>query len=330
MKETLFGEKRTVDIIRFFEAPDSITKQSAGIAQIKKRKALGNTGLSVILIVLGVLASIYGIADVFGGKTLPMGVLFLIGGPIAVVGGIIMLFSSLGRAATASQVRFETDLVKLCTTFYSNAFCKRTTDLGSKDNQLVDVCDFIPVIVLDSYKDNGWDKFLGKPKPHSGGTQIECTRCNKKAEHNEINYTSIPVSTKYREEYRNKESGEVQNLINNLYLKCKSCGTVVCYECMRYFVSKELRYLCPTCGKATNGWDGLGERWINLRNGKSDQDVDFSLASINVEQSSRSDSRIVDITIQLNGTPFGRLLLYNVAFNIGGKWFLGTPEPLLS
>jgi hypothetical protein len=110
MKEVLLGEKSITDIMKFLETSDFTIKQSEGIAKIKKRKALGNTGIAVVFLVLGVLASAYGIADVFGGKTLPMGVLFMIGGPIAVVGDIIMLFSSLGRAATASQVHFETAL----------------------------------------------------------------------------------------------------------------------------------------------------------------------------------------------------------------------------
>lgn len=78
-----------------------------------------------MLIVLGALASIYGIADVFGGKKLPMGVLFLIGGPFMVLGGVYMVFSSTARATTASQVSFASDLESLCRTFYTNVLCRR-------------------------------------------------------------------------------------------------------------------------------------------------------------------------------------------------------------
>ncbi len=81
-------ENRIPEIIGFFDLSEPLTKQSEGVTQIKKSKALGNFGIAIVLIVLGALASIYGIADVFGGKKLPMGVLFLIGGPIMVLGGV--------------------------------------------------------------------------------------------------------------------------------------------------------------------------------------------------------------------------------------------------
>lgn len=323
-------ENRIPDITAFLDHSESITKQSDGITQIKKSKALGNFGIAIVLIVLGALASIYGIADVFGGKKLPMGVLFLIGGPIMLLGGVYMVFSSLDRAATASKVIFETDLERLCQIFYSNVFCKKTTDFGSKDDQIVNVCQFIPVPILENYKKSGWDTFIGKPKPRSGGHSIECALCHKKADHSEIHYTSIPVSTKFSEEYRSQEPAETQDLIKNLYLKCQLCGSAVCYECVAYSVPKTQRFLCPVCGKATNGWDGLADRWMNLRYTKTDQDVDFSLSSVVVDKVPRSDQRIVDVMIHLSGAPFGKLTLSNVAFNIDGKWFPASPEPILA
>jgi len=67
MKDIL-KENRIPDITGFFDRSESITKQAEGITQIKKYKALGNFGIAVVLIVLGSFASIYGIADVFGGK----------------------------------------------------------------------------------------------------------------------------------------------------------------------------------------------------------------------------------------------------------------------
>ena len=137
------------------------------------------------------------------------------------------------------------------------------------------------------------------------------------------------MSTKYREEYRNQEPAETQNLIKTLYLKCQGCGSVVYYECVVYLAPKTQRFLCPVCGKATNGWDGLASRWMNLRYSKTDQDVDFSLSSVVVDKVPRSDRRIVDVTIHLSGAPFGKLSLSNVAFNIEEKWFLATPEPLV-
>jgi hypothetical protein len=328
MKDVLI-EKRVGDLVKYLGEPDGLKKQAEGITEIKRSKALGNFGIAIVLIVLGALASIYGIADVFGGKKLPMGVLFLIGGPIMLLGGVYMVFSSLARAATASQVTFETDLERLCRAFYSNVFCKKTTDFGSKNDQIVDVCQFIPVPVLENYRKSGWDTFIGKAKPRSGGQPIVCAWCQKKADRSETHYTSVPVPTQYGEEHRSQESAETQNLIGNLYLKCQGCGNTVCYECAAYLEPKTLRFLCPVCGKATNGWDGLADRWMNLRYSMTTQDVDFSLSSVSVEKAPRFDQRIVDVIIHLSGLPFGALSISNVAFKIEDKWFLATPEPPL-
>jgi hypothetical protein len=329
MKDVLI-ERKVGDLVKYLGDPEGLKKQAEGITQIKKSKALGNLGIAIVLIVLGALASIYGIADVFGGKKLPMGVLFLIGGPMGVLGGAYMVFSSSARAATASQVSFSTDLEQLCRTLYANVFCKKTTDFGSKDDQIVDVCQFIPVPVLENYRKSGWDTFIGKSKPRSGAQPIECSQCQKKADHSETHYTSIPVSTKYREVYRSQEPAETQNLIKTLYLKCQGCGSLVCYECVAYSAPKTQRFLCPVCGKATNGWDGLASRWMNLRYSKTDQDVEFSLSSVVIEEQPRSDQRIVDVMIRLSGTPFGTLTLSNVALNVDGNWFLASPEPILA
>jgi hypothetical protein len=182
-------EKCIPELTSFFGASESLKKQSEGVTQIKKSKALGNLGIAIVLIVLGALASIYGIADVFGGKKLPMGVMFLIGGPIMVLGGVYMVFSSSARAATASQVSFATDLEQLCRIFYANVFCKKTTDFGSKDDQIVDVCQFIPVPILENYRKSGWDTFIGKSKPRSGAQPIKCSQCQKKTDHSETHYT---------------------------------------------------------------------------------------------------------------------------------------------
>mgnify|MGYP001284940862 CR=1 FL=1 len=225
-------EDQVSKAIKFMSSSDALKKQEEGIAKIKKSKAFSNIKFSIILFVLGVPASIYGFADVFGGKTLPMGVIFLIGGPIMFFGGIYKIFISLLDAAIASQANFESDLERLCSTFYSNVFCKKATDFITKDDQIVDVCQFIPITIIDKY--------------------IE-----------------------------------------------------------------------------TIGWSGLAHKWLKLRSNKTDQDIDFTITSLVVDKVERSDKRVVDVTIHLSGTPFGSLTLSNVAFNIEGRWFLVSPEPVL-
>lgn len=178
--ENLLIENQVRNLMKYLTGPEGLKNQTDGITQIKKSKALGNFGFAILLITLGVLASIYGIADVFGGKNLPMGTLFLIGGPIMLLGGIYMVFYSSSRAVTASKEIFENDLENLCRTFYINVFCKKTTDFGTKENQIVDFCQFIPVPILENYTKSGWNIFIGKPKPRSGGQPITCARCEKK------------------------------------------------------------------------------------------------------------------------------------------------------
>ena len=314
-------ESQLSEILRFFETPDAMKKQNDGIIQIKKSKGYGNIGISVVLFVLGALLMIW------GGRGL-----YFWGGLLMAGSSVIFFFLSLVRVAKASQVTLDTDLVKTCSKFYSNAFCRKTSDFGAKDDQIVDVCEVIPVPVLDDYKKSGWLKFLETDKPISDKSIfIECTHCQKKSWDSREAFQDIPVSTKYREEYQSKETAETQNLIKNLFLKCEACGSVICYECLGYRVGKMSRFLCPVCGKATNGWSGLASRWMGLRNMCApDQDVDFSISSLHADQSPRLDPRIVDVTIRLEGAPFGSLSLSNVALDIGGKWFLASPEPLLA
>ena len=240
-------EKQIADAIVFLDKPDIITKQIEGITQIKRSKALKSIGLAVVLIVFSALLSFYGIADVFTDKKLPMGVLFLIGGPIMLVIGLGVFFSNTARAASASQVNFASNLDELCRTFYTNAFCKKITDIESKEDQIIDLCQFFLLPVLQHFSNSEW------------------------------------VSNK--------------NLHSSIVEKIK-------------------------------GWDALAQRWMSLRYDITKEDINFSLSSISIDRNPRSDQRIFDVSITLVGTPFRRITFYNIAFNIEGKWFLASPEPI--
>lgn len=228
MKDPLI-EKRIGDIVKFLSAPDGFAKQAEGITQIKKSKALGNFGFAIVLIVLGALASIYGIADAFGGKTLPMGVLFLIGGPIVLVGGAYMVFSSLARAATAPQVTFETDLQRLCGAFYTSVFCKKTTDLESKDDQIVDVCQFIPVPILRCYTKRGWKAHAETgDRNHGHASGVKCDSCGRES------------SSTDESELDHLRANQDRLGIRTIYLECEDCHSQICNQCLGHSSPRSL------------------------------------------------------------------------------------------
>lgn len=316
----LLIENHIDDIIRYLSDPDGLKKQTEGIIKIKRSKAFKNLWLGIVALIIGIVAIIL---NSFSRTWL------LLVSLLFILLGCYVVITSMIRASRAPSFKFATDLQELCKTFYFNALCKNPGDLGSKDDHIVDVCQFIPVPVLENYATEGWDMFIASPRPRSASNPLVCTLCSKKAEHRKAYFTSLPINTKLREEYRNKEDEETKNLIKTLYLKCKICGKEFCYECLGYTTYKGYRFICPACGKATNGWKGLGYRWTNLRNAISEKNIDFTLSSVIIEKTPRPDSRVFDLVITLNGQPFSPIHLTNVAINIGEYWFLATPEYLI-
>jgi hypothetical protein len=322
-------EKRIEKSIRFFDEPNALQKQTEGIAAIKKMKAHSSIMSGILLFVLvGLGGMIYGIADIFGGATLPMGFIFFIGGLIVTIWiGPRSISRGIKNNSASSIFTFATDIETLCRDFYYNVFCKKTTGITDKDDQIIEVCQYIPLPVLEIYKNSGWDAFITRTESKGEGQPLECSICHKESAHSEAYTGMIPISAELSKSSSYKESLETQKLINGLYLKCQYCGAVFCYICIETERQQEHCFLCPACGMATNGWKGLAKRWMSLRESSNKEDVDFSLTDIHVEKTPCSDPRIFDISIRLKSPEFGDLLLYNVAFNIKGKWFLASPEP---
>lgn len=94
----------------------------------------------------------------------------------------------------------------------------------------------------------------------------------------------------------------------------------------------------PVLATYVNDWNGLLEKWDSCRCEVTGQCELFSVEklNINIEETARSNPRIVDINICLTGKPlFERyknhvifhVTFQNVALRVGKNWFLVSPEP---
>lgn len=358
MKEILV-EKRIENILQYLDNPEFLNEQVEGIKQSRKTRARGNlgrgffslaTGVIVLLLLLSSYQTLVSIATQETGAGRYGASLILGGGalliPLFIGWGVYFLFSGFigfARASQKTSLTLATDIDGLCKDFYFTVFCKKP-DLDqtqSKVKQILKVCHFIPLPVLQSYEKTGWDTYLEKPKPKLKPEAIHpmtCLLCGKKVEHVETALfpeegTKVFGATVIIDVRKDEEVEEKKPFIKSAFLKCQQCGAVVCYECMGYGVPKTQRFLCPTCGMATNGWTGLANRWLRLRNSMIDEKYlfkDLSLSSIRVDKTPRSDQRVVDIVVHLTGEHFGEVSFYNIAFSAKGKWFLASPEPILA
>lgn len=141
---------------------------------------------------------------------------------VLVIGSLWPFYSGIRRSFRAREVQRAASLESLCEQFYTTALRE---DYDDKADLLVDVCQFLPVPVLERYRQNGWLAYSyseGKPPPGS----MACAKCGKKG-----------------------GKGEQEAIYLN---SCKHCGTTLCPTCEDW----TLQDLCPTCGEATGGWDG--------------------------------------------------------------------------
>ncbi|MCK5083833.1 MAG: hypothetical protein KAR31_13070 [Candidatus Omnitrophica bacterium] len=161
----------------------------------------------------------------------------------------------------------------------------------------------------------------GKAEALTGGAKpVECVECYKKYAHSGEIDILLPISDRVENAAHKKQT---------TYLWCYHCGHKICYKCMVKSKPKELRYICQACGKATNGMEGLSERWSSCRREFIHADEDFGISEMTVAQGSRMNEKAVHITVSLTGKPYGSIEFNNTAINIDGSWFLATPEPLV-
>lgn len=336
--KTLLGNERITSIVEFFDAPDALDKQLRSVKRIRYSEDVGPMiGGGILSFVLG-LGAVYSFSqpshEFFNVKILDTLLLLMFGASLfgLIVGPILffMGLNELKKARRLSMTSFIGDLNELCQLFYTIAFCRKSSASGKKDD-IREVMHFVPIPVLESYTKSGWIAFVGQPKAPSKSAQpMECEVCGKRVEHSiegqllgEIpeyaNQITDELSSKDQETYETSD-------FRNRFLKCQNCGYVVCGECIAYSIPKHQVYLCPDCGRATNGWKGLARRWCWVR-----RPIEANEFAIHVDTVPRSDQRVSDITVHIVGIPSGEKVTFsNVALCIDGKWFLATPEPILA
>ena len=137
------GGLRVSGILKYFEQGDAMEKNKEAVVTLKKDKASENIVIAGFFFVISVLATIYGIADVFTDARLPMGILFLIAGPIGVSFLSVVVAKGICRAAAAAEYSYAGSLEELCKQYYHAAFCKADTDTETKEDCFADMAHLI-------------------------------------------------------------------------------------------------------------------------------------------------------------------------------------------
>jgi hypothetical protein len=321
---------------------NDLTKHDEYVRKLQKKTSWINVLLGVAAIVFGLVAAILG----FMGFT-PVWYLLVVFGILAVVAGPIILARNLLRAAKGGKESAQADMAyddleKVCELFYSHAFGKGWAQTISLEDRIVEAADVIPFSVLRRYEESilqpntGWtvlESTAAVPGSLEEDTgSLECVHCHKTTPHSKKSNASIPFRKDLqivKDEHFLQSSG--------VYTKCQHCGQALCYHCY-----VRLGYLCPVCGKATDGMSGLQERWQAVRweilrkAGLGDVDkvgagAIFKLIKMvfpvtGCRHSLRDNPNIAEVSVSFQVGGY-QLQFNNVAVKVAERWFLASPEP---
>lgn len=328
------------DVVCYLESPGYIAEHAEFVARFTRSKAAGNMGFAVLVLVMGVGASAYGIADVFGGYLLPMGVLFLLGGPLLIVVGIVVAARSLAGYLTASRRRPASSVQDACARFYQQAFCKASGDFESKEDQVIRVCHLFPVPVLKAYEvEGGWSALAARWEQCRRDAiesareacleRVQCVKCAKELK-------GLWTSGKH---------GMANDLSASM---CDTCGATVCSGCLGH-ASKA----CPRCQSDMVGgfWNAKSlRRLVQAPEVKVKIDKDLEIRVASRERRPESVSLVIVLEACLTMKPVWRepklgqaerpwnelpenrrssAVFDNVAVRIGQQCFLVRMEPVV-
>jgi len=308
--------------LEYFDKPDSIDSHSESITSFKKEGLTNNIFFGLMVILGSIFALIYGYTDVFSDALLPFGGFLLLASPFIFIGGIFMVIRNLSRLAFFKKDKKRESLETICTKYYEMVFCTDISDFQTKEDHIREVCQYISPPVFERYLENGWIMFkeIQEVNDNNFGP-LECITCRRKTENSQEYKETLPVPEEYID-------------INTLYVMCEHCDSIFCYKCICYAKHEHRKYLCPICCDATNGLEGLAERWNQTRQKIIGRDNEYLLYDVVVEKKKRKDPHVIDINVTLagethSGKPYPKIIFQNVALQIENNWFLLTPEPIL-
>ena len=108
--EEILLKKYVPEIMEFFNNPLSLKEQLDFVIKLKTDTAKSNIVSGVGLIVLCVICLIYGGIDVFPTALLPLGVTALIGAPILLIVGLVLIVQSISKKNDAKQTEYSDSL----------------------------------------------------------------------------------------------------------------------------------------------------------------------------------------------------------------------------
>lgn len=326
-------EKSIDETLHFFSKEKSLSEQKIAIAKGYKKIISGEYVMSITLIIVGVIVSIYGLADLIPSVILPGGIIMLITGPVLLFSSILILKDAIKKSFSKIEINFETDISKLCEKFYSLMLTKKEILDKEDTNKML---HFISLPVYQNYEYAQWTVYEHNiTYLAQKGESLQCRYCNKSVKNVKRSNFSILMKKHFSWEQEKLQSNELQKITKDQYYVCMSCGrAVICADCMHNHPDDILSYLCPVCGRGTNGFNGLKKRWnqIIFHYGKlsSFNENEFiKISSFKVEQTPTETDNLFSVKTTISGKPFGSISFLNSAFVNNGQVFLTTPEPIV-
>jgi len=307
--------------LAYLEKPGATSSQTATIRVLKMKAGGKDIGLAILIVIFtAVLNPLLTKTNLgwMGLRLIVVSALIYLLSLFFLLRGVKRLVETTFRPRTNSA---NVSLEQLCTRFYHDALCKTSImgltseyiEINTFDDQFSNITQYFPGTVLKKYAKTGWSAFDASPYLRAGAaSSLECENCHKKV-----------LSA-----YKTKAAQIGFSKIDSMFARCDYCGKVLCFVCGFVYEPKERRALCPFCGQAAGGWNGLLLRWAFCQQAikKTSPDI-IEIVGISIETTARDDPRVMDIAVDITIKPGLHLWFTNTVIKILNCYYLVSPEP---